>query len=109
VRNAVDERYAYLLSFVVTIVLDIVLGILGMMIVAWFSRAREFRADAGAAALTGRGKMIAALQRLQSTKQLVDTREPELATLKISGSRAMMLLSTHPPLEARIAALQNPR
>ena len=109
VRNAVDERYAYLLSFVVTIVLDIVLGILGMMIVAWFSRAREFRADAGAAALTGRGKMIAALQRLQSTKQLVDTREPELATLKISGGRAMMLLSTHPPLEARIAALQNAR
>ena len=109
VRNAVDERYAYLLGFVVTIVLDIVLGILGMMIVAWFSRAREFRADAGAAALTGRGKMIAALQRLQSTKQLVDTREPELATLKISGGRAMMLLSTHPPLEARIAALQNAR
>jgi heat shock protein HtpX len=109
VRNAVDERYAYLLSFVVTIVLDIVLGILGMIIVAWFSRAREFRADAGAAALAGRGKMIAALQRLQTTKQLVDTREPELATLKISGSRAMMLFATHPPLEARIAALENPR
>jgi heat shock protein HtpX len=109
VRNAVDERYAYLLSFVVTIVLDIVLGFLGMIIVAWFSRAREFRADAGAAALAGRGKMIGALERLRSTKQLVDTREPELATLKISGGRARMLFSTHPPLEARIAALQNPR
>ena len=109
VRNAVDERNAYLLSFVVTIVLDIVLGILGSMIVAWFSRAREFRADAGAASLTGREKMIAALRRLQSTKQLVDNRQPELATLKISGGRAMMLLSTHPPLEARIAALESMR
>ena len=109
VRNAVDERYAYLLSFVVTIVLDIVLGILGMTIVAWFSRAREFRADAGAATLAGRGKMIAALQRLQTTRQLIDNREPELATLKISGARAMMLFATHPPLEDRIAALENLR
>ena len=109
VRNAVDERNAYLVSFLVTIVLDIVLGIFGMMIVAWFSRAREFRADAGAASLAGREKMIGALRRLQGTKQLIDTREPELATLKISGRRAMMLLSTHPPLEARIAALENPR
>ena len=107
VRNAVDERYAYILSFVVTIVLDILLGILGMMIVAWFSRAREFRADAGAAGLAGREKMIAALRRLQGTKQLIDNREPELATLKISGSRAMLLFATHPPLEARIAALES--
>ena len=50
-----DSRNAYMLSFVVMIVLDIVLGILGMMVVAWFSRAREFRADAGGAALAGRG------------------------------------------------------
>lgn len=109
VRNAVDERYAYLVSFVVTIVLDIVLGIFGMMIVAWFSRAREFRADAGAATLAGREKMIGALRRLQGTTQLIDNREPELATLKISGRRAMMLFATHPPLEERIAALENPR
>ena len=106
VRNAADERYAYLLSVVVTIVLDIALGILGMMVVAWFSRAREFRADAGAAGLAGREKMIAALRRLQTTKQLVDNSDPELATLKISGGRAMMLFATHPPLEARIAALE---
>jgi heat shock protein HtpX len=107
VRNAVDERYAVVLSFVVMIVLDILLGILGMIIVAWFSRAREFRADAGAASLAGREKMIAALRRLQGAKQLVDNREPELATLKISGRRAMLLFATHPPLEARIAALEN--
>jgi heat shock protein HtpX len=106
VRNAADERYAYLLSFVVTIVLDILLGILGMMVVAWFSRAREFRADAGAAHLAGREKMIAALRRLQTTTRLIDNSEPELATLKINGGRAMMLFATHPPLEARIAALE---
>jgi heat shock protein HtpX len=109
VRNTVDERYAYLLSMVVTIVLDIVFMIIGSMIVAWFSRAREFRADAGGAALAGRGNMIAALRRLQSTKQLIDNREPEMATLKISGNKAMLLFATHPPLEDRIRALEQLR
>jgi heat shock protein HtpX len=109
VRNAVDERYAVILGFVVTIALDILLGILGMMIVAWFSRAREFRADAGAASLAGREKMIAALRRLQTTTRLIDTAEPELATLKINNRRAMMLFATHPPLEARIQALETMR
>jgi heat shock protein HtpX len=109
VRNAADERYAYVLSFVVTIVLDIFLGILGMMVVAWFSRAREFRADAGGASLAGRGNMIAALRRLQGAKHLVDNSEPELATLKINGRRAMMLFSTHPPIEVRIQALERGR
>jgi heat shock protein HtpX len=109
VRNAVDERYAVILGFVVTIALDILLGVLGMMIVAWFSRAREFRADAGAASLAGREKMIAALRRLQTTTRLIDTAEPELATLKINNRRAMMLFSTHPPLEARIQALETMR
>ena len=109
VRNAVDERYAMILSFVVTIALDILLGILGMMIVAWFSRAREFRADAGAASLAGREKMVAALRRLQSTTRLIDNAEPELATLKINNRRAMLLFATHPPLEARIEALESMR
>ena len=109
VRNAADERYAYLLSMVVTIVLDIVLGILGMMVVAWFSRAREFRADSGAAGLAGREKMIAALRRLQQNTRMIDKSEPELATLKISGGRAMLLFATHPPLEQRIAALEQMR
>jgi heat shock protein HtpX len=109
VRNAADERYAYMISFVVTIVLDILLGILGMMVVAWFSRAREFRADSGAAVLAGREKMVAALRRLQTTTRLIDNAEPALATLKISGGRAMMLFATHPPLEARIAALESMR
>jgi len=110
-RNAVDERNGRMVQFMVTIVLDIALGILGSMVVAWFSRAREFRADAGAATLAGRGKMIAALRRLQASHELVDTGTPSLATMKIAGGdgRWMLLFSTHPPLEARIAALENLR
>jgi heat shock protein HtpX len=110
VRQATDERYAYILSFVVMIVLQIALGILGSMVVAWFSRAREFRADAGGATLAGRGNMIAALQRLRQTHELVDNTQASLATLKISGGRSFaMLFATHPPLEERIAALQSLR
>jgi heat shock protein HtpX len=109
VRQTADERYAYMLSFVVTIALDILLGFFGMMVVAWFSRAREFRADAGGAALAGRPNMISALRRLQTTQQLIDNREPALATLKISGGRLMGLISTHPPLEQRIRALESGR
>jgi len=87
---------------------QIVFGIMGSMITAWFSRQREFRADAGGAALAGRGAMTAALRRLASFQGRVDNaRAPELATLKIAGGRSplMQLLSTHPPLELRIAAL----
>lgn len=117
VRNALssrDERGGgggYAIEFVVRMVLQIALGILGGMVVAWFSRAREFRADAGAAALSGRQGMINALRRLQGTSALVDDSEPALATMKISsgGHRWMMLLSTHPPLEQRIAALEQLR
>jgi heat shock protein HtpX len=108
IRQAVDERISHLVFFVTTLVLDIALGILGMMVVAWFSRAREFRADAGAATLSSRGNMIAALQRLMQNKGLVDDSQPQLATMKINGGKGFMsLISTHPPLEARIAALQN--
>ena len=106
-RNAVDERISHLDGIVTTIVLDIAFGILGMMVVAWFSRAREFRADAGGAALAGRGSMIAALRRLQESTQLVDRQHEALATMKIAGGgRWMQFFSTHPPLEARIAALE---
>jgi heat shock protein HtpX len=111
VRTMVDERNAYLVGFLVTVVLDIVFGIMGAMIVAWFSRAREFRADAGGAALAGRGSMVAALRRLQQNAQLVDQRNEAMATMKIAGGgkKWMMLFSTHPPLEARIAALESGR
>jgi heat shock protein HtpX len=111
VRQGSDERGGYMWSFLVMIVLQIVFGFLGMLVVAWFSRAREFRADAGGAALAGRGNMIAALRRLMDSKQLVDNSEPAMATLKINGRRSgwMMLASTHPPLEARIRALEESR
>lgn len=119
VRNALqgnrDERDGgggggYMIEFMVRMVLQVAFGFLGMMVVGWFSRAREFRADAGAAELTGRHGMIAALRRLQGTHRLIDTREPALATMKISGALPWtMLISTHPPLEDRIAALENLR
>lgn len=109
-RNTVDERASGAVYFLSVMVLQTVLGIFGMMIVAWFSRAREFRADAGAASLAGSGKMIAALQRLQNTTRLIEHDHPGLATMKISGTGSWMaLLSTHPPLEARIAALRAAR
>jgi heat shock protein HtpX len=112
IRQLVDERISTLVFFVATIVFDIVFSILGMMVVAWFSRAREFRADAGAATLSSPHNMIAALQRLMANKELVDNSQPQLATMKIHGSRGGFfagLMSTHPPLEARIAELQKPR
>ena len=93
--------------YITTIVLDIVLGMLAAIIVAWFSRQREYRADAGAAALMGRKQpMINALARLGGLDpgQLPQS----VATMGISGrpSGMMALFSTHPPLEDRIRALQ---
>jgi heat shock protein HtpX len=88
---------------------QIVFGIIGSTITAWYSRRREFRADAGGARLAGRGSMIAALRRLQSTKQLVDTRNAALASFKIAGAPRGLrtLIATHPPLSERIAALEH--
>ena len=107
IRQLVDERISHLVFFISTIVFDIVFSMLGMVVVAWFSRAREFRADAGGAAIAGRGNMIAALQRLAQNQALVDNRQPQLATMKINGGKGFMsLISTHPPLADRIAALQ---
>ena len=108
VRQMVDEKISSLVFFVTTIVFDIAFGILGSMVVAWFSRAREFRADAGGAQLAGKANMIGALQRLMQNKDMVDTAQPQLAAMKISGAQSgfMALISTHPPLETRIAALQ---
>ena len=110
VRQMVDSRISGLVYFVTVIVFNIVFSMLGMMVVAWFSRAREFRADAGAAVLSNRNNMIAALQRLQASQALVDQSQPQLATMKISGTKSgfLALMSTHPPLEERIAALQRP-
>ncbi|MET0211984.1 MAG: protease HtpX [Vicinamibacterales bacterium] len=102
-----DSRNSQALSWMVVIVLEIGLGILGSLITAWFSRQREFRADRGGADLAGRDRMIGALRRLAANRELVDTQHQALATLKISGARSwMVFFHTHPPLEARIAALE---
>ncbi|MEO8361521.1 MAG: protease HtpX [Vicinamibacteria bacterium] len=104
-----DERGSGGLYFIVRFACEILLGILGSMITAWFSRYREFRADAGGAHLAGSENMVAALQRLAEGGQVVDNRAPALASFKISGGRAgfMALFSTHPPLEVRIQALRH--
>ena len=93
--------------YVTTIVLDIVLGVLAAVIVAWFSRQREYRADAGAAALMGRKQpMINALARLGGIEP--NDLPKSMAAMGISGrpSGMMALLSSHPPIEDRIRALQ---
>ena len=99
-----NERGHGIGYFVVTIVAEIVLAFLASMIVMWFSRRREFRADIGGAELAGRGKMIAALQRLQAAHEPHDLPD-QFAAFGISGS-VRKLFSSHPPLEQRIAALQ---
>ena len=102
-----DSRDSRGSSWMVVMALEIGLGMLGSLVTAWFSRQREFRADRGGATLAGREHMLAALRRLASSRELVDTQHPALATLKINGTRGWMaFLSTHPPLEARIAALE---
>jgi heat shock protein HtpX len=102
-----DSRNSQALSWMVVIVLEIGLGILGSLVTAWFSRQREFRADRGGADLAGRDRMIGALRRLAANRELVDTQHQALATLKINGARSwMVFFHTHPPLEARIAALE---
>jgi heat shock protein HtpX len=95
-------------AFVAEIAAQLVLGILASIIVMWFSRQREFRADAGGAHLAGREKMIAALERLKSNHEQATLPE-KMSAFGISGGghRFIQLLMTHPPLDERIAALRN--
>ena len=104
-----NERGFGIGYFVVSIVAQIVLSILATIVVMWFSRWREFRADAGGANLAGRQKMLAALQRLQQNQ--AEDLPGELAAFGINGGRPTglrALFMSHPPLEDRIAALQKP-
>ncbi len=91
--------------FIARTAAQVVLGILASMIVMWFSRWREFRADSGAAKLAGSEKMVAALKRLQSAHEPADM-PAEMAAFGIQSSSLKKLRSSHPPLEDRIAALQ---
>ena len=90
--------------FLVSMVLQILFGFLASFIVMWFSRKREYRADAGAAKLVGAPKMIAALERLKGNG--TSTLPKEMNAMGIAGGEKDSLLSTHPTLDNRIAALQ---
>jgi len=93
--------------FIVVNVLQLVFGIFASVIAMWFSRHREFRADAGGATLAGRDKMIAALERLAQNHG-ESTLPKQMAAFGISGGSLGLgrLLTSHPPLEERIAALR---
>jgi heat shock protein HtpX len=96
--------------YIVQMVAQMALGILATMLVMWFSRYREFRADAGGAKLAGREKMIGALHALQRDHDAQDL-PGQLAAFGINGNSMSLgrLFMSHPPLEERIAALQNSR
>jgi heat shock protein HtpX len=106
-----NERGLGLGYWITTIVAEIFLGILASIIVMWFSRRREFRADAAGAELAGRSAMIGALRKLQEeTKAHVSNQMPDtLTAFGISSGwkqRTSKLFMTHPPLEERIEALR---
>ncbi|HEX4975730.1 MAG TPA: protease HtpX [Pseudomonadales bacterium] len=105
-----DENQSYGMGFyITTFVAEIVLGILASAIVMWFSRYREFRADAGGASLAGRNAMINALRRLQQEQEVPNQLPDSMAAFGINqGLRSglMALFASHPPLEVRIKALQ---
>lgn len=103
-----ERRGPGMFYYVAVFVLDMVFGLLASMIAMWFSRHREFRADAGGARLAGRGKMIAALQRLSQTYGH-STLPGQIQAFGISGAVGhglRRLMMSHPPLEERIAALR---
>ncbi len=117
VSSTVDERYQFMARFGVTILLEIAFGFLGMIVVARFSRWREFRADHGGANLAGRENMISALEALERNYgQLLAKAQnggqskevPSMTTMRISSksSGLMALFSTHPPLSVRIKKLK---
>jgi heat shock protein HtpX len=107
-RVLLKNERGYGVGFMVTtFVAQIVLGILASIIVMWFSRWREFRADAGGAALAGRDKMIAALERLKLNQEQSQL-PAQISAFGISGGGGWMrLLMSHPPLDERIAVLRD--
>ena len=113
IASQMDERFSWIAQLVTIIVLQIIFSILGSIVVNYYSRRREFRADRGGAKLTSRDKMISALRALSHTQHLVSGDQESMATLKIAGgqkrSKLLQLFSTHPPLEERIARLERGR
>jgi len=97
--------------YITTFVAEIILGILASMIVFWFSRQREFRADAAGAQLAGAPAMIGALERLRAEQGAPSELPDSMVAfgIRTGGKNMMRLFMTHPPLEERIAALQATR
>lgn len=111
VRRFFAERDQAALGFGLSIVLQIVVSILASIVISWFSRRREFGADAFAAKVYGKDSMIGALRAIDrwvNRAQFEYSNQDALATMKISGKTSgfMSLFSTHPPIEVRIAALE---
>ncbi len=116
-RSKDDERDgggSWLWQYLLSQVFQVVFGLLGMIVICWFSRWREFRADAGGARLAGRGNMIDALRALRRLHDpalaLAEAKRAQaFQSLKISGPRGglLALFATHPPLEERIARLEH--
>ncbi|KRG71200.1 protease HtpX [Pseudoxanthomonas dokdonensis] len=105
-RDSRGPGFAY---FIIVMVLEVVFGLFATMIAMWFSRRREFRADAGGAQLAGRNKMIAALERL-SANHSASTLPSQVEAFGIAGGVGhglKKLFLSHPPLEQRIATLRN--
>ena len=100
-----NERGHGMGYFIVQIIAQIALSFLASMLVMWFSRHREFKADAGGAKLAGREKMIAALRALQRAQEPEEL-PGQFAAFAINGGGVKKLFMSHPPLEERIAALQ---
>ncbi len=102
-----SERGGFGMGYYLTqMVAQIALGFLASMLVCWFSRYREFHADAGGANLAGKEKMIGALRALQRGHEAEEL-PGQFAAFGINGGGIQKLFMTHPPLEERIAALQN--
>jgi heat shock protein HtpX len=110
VGQMVKDDMRYMVRFAATIAFQILFGFLSIPLVAWFSRVREFKADAGSAKLVGSNKMKAALEALKKMQGLDQTKlQPEaVQAFKISSQRDVgwkAYFATHPPLEDRIKAL----
>ena len=111
ISQAMKKEDSRFFQAIVVFVLDIVFTMLGMIIVCWFSRTREYRADAGSAKIGGRQRMISALEALKGNREVEGQgfmQQDPLAAFKISGGKAGWgkLFSTHPDLDDRIAHLQ---
>jgi heat shock protein HtpX len=88
-------------------VFEIAFSFLGMFVVAYFSRIREFRADKGGAQFAGKHKMVSALRKLKQKIDMIDDSNDQVKTMKISSKKGFMsFLSTHPSLDDRIEALE---